>query len=804
MKNKIFFIIVLFFFFNKVIADNFLRDGNIINFEAEEIESINENLIYASGNVRLFNSKKQIIESEKLEINKKNSLYKFSNNVRLIDLENNIEIFSNLVEYNQNDELIYIKGDVSINKKKKLFITTSDLIYDNEKKILISNNNSKINDEIGNIITTNKFKYFIYDNYINASNVNIIDKDGNDYLIDEIKYDINKKAIYAKDISINENNLVKANKKNLARSKSRSAVITDDFIKLRKSVYTNCNKNLNCNPWLFQSDEISHDKNKKRIDYKNATLKLLDFPVFYFPKFFHPDPTVIRQSGFLTPSITNSNNDSFVNIPYYFVINERSDLTFSPRLNINGKNLYQSEYRKVTKNSDNIFDFSLFDNKSFFKSFSSTNMHFFSNSKIKLESSYFENSSVDIKIETVSDDEYLKVKNIKSPIINSQASLNSKIQYEAFNKNSEFLFSTLVFKDLTKEDDQDSYEFILPNLSYSKNLNIDSNNLLMFNTSAHNKIYDTNINEKILINNLKFETIGIPNKYGFINNYELNLKNFNSDSKNSKKLKNELSTNFESLLQFNSNLPLLKKGANYNQQLTPKIAIKLNPNKNKNLNNSDRRINYDNIFSSDRIGSNETLEGGNSVTVGKEYKIINDNYLNKDIFSLNLAASFRDNENEDLPKKSSLNKKTSDIFGNSKININDSIDLNYNFNVKNNLQEFNYHELETNFKVNNFVTSFKFIEENNIVGNESLISNETSYNFNENQKFLFNTRRNKRTNITEYYNMIYQYKVDCLTAEIKYNKNYYNDRSLKPEESINFSLTFMPFDNTVNLPLISN
>lgn len=99
-----------------------MRDGNIINFEAEEIESINENLIYASGNVRLFNSKKQIIESEKLEINKKNSLYKFSNNVRLIDLENNIEIFSNLVEYNQNDELIYIKGDVSINKKKNYLL----------------------------------------------------------------------------------------------------------------------------------------------------------------------------------------------------------------------------------------------------------------------------------------------------------------------------------------------------------------------------------------------------------------------------------------------------------------------------------------------------------------------------------------------------------------------------------------------------------------------------------------------------------------------------------------------------------
>ena len=48
--------------------------------------------------------------------------------------------------------------------------------------------------------------------------------------------------------------------------------------------------------------EIKHDKEKKIIYYKDAWLKLYDKPVFYFPKFFHPDPTVKRQSGFLMPT----------------------------------------------------------------------------------------------------------------------------------------------------------------------------------------------------------------------------------------------------------------------------------------------------------------------------------------------------------------------------------------------------------------------------------------------------------------------------------------------------------------------
>ena len=41
--------------------------------------------------------------------------------------------------------------------------------------------------------------------------------------------------------------------------------------------------------------KIIHDKDKKQINYKNALLKIYDLPILYFPKFFHPDPTVERQ-----------------------------------------------------------------------------------------------------------------------------------------------------------------------------------------------------------------------------------------------------------------------------------------------------------------------------------------------------------------------------------------------------------------------------------------------------------------------------------------------------------------------------
>jgi LPS-assembly protein len=40
---------------------------------------------------------------------------------------------------------------------------------------------------------------------------------------------------------------------------------------------------------------------------------------------------------------------------------------------------------------------------------------------------------------------------------------------------------------------------------------------------------------------------------------------------------------------------------------------------------------------------------------------------------------------------------------------------------------------------------------------------------------------------------MYQYKNDCLAASIEYNKDFYSDRELKPDESIMFKLTITPF-----------
>jgi len=79
-----------------------------------------------------------------------------------------------------------------------------------------------------------------------------------------------------------------------------------------------------------------------------------------------------------------------------------------------------------------------------------------------------------------------------------------------------------------------------------------------------------------------------------------------------------------------------------------------------------------------------------------------------------------------------------------------------------------------------------------LVGNTNSISNTTSYNINKNNFIRFQTRKNRKIDLTEYYDLIYEYRNDCLTAGIKYRKSYYEDSELKPSENLLFTVTLIP------------
>ena len=141
---------------------------------------------------------------------------------------------------------------------------------------------------------------------------------------------------------------------------------------------------------------------------------------------------------------------------------------------------------------------------------------------------------------------------------------------------------------------------------------------------------------------------------------------------------------------------------------------------------------------------------------------------------------------------STLDKKNSNYFGKIYNNLNDNFNLNYEFSIDNNLNEIQYTALGATITKNNFVTTFNYIEESGLIGSSNILENETTFNFDEQNFITFRTRNNREIDLTEYYDLIYEYRNDCLVAGIKYNKTYYQDRDLEPTEDFMLSIKLVP------------
>ena len=603
----------------------------------------------------------------------------------------------------------------------------------------------------------------------------IIDFKNNEVIGDNVKVDFFKDSF--------------DNKENDPRLRGNYFYSDNNYSLIKKGVFTTCKKRGDkCPPWQFKAQEIKHDKSKRTIYYKNAWLEIYDKPVIYFPKFFHPDPTVKRQTGFLMPRFESSSSlgDS-LSTPYFKVISESKDFTFTPKIYGESEGLFQNEYRQENKNLSHISDISIKKTRKNSKS------HFFSNTLAGLNLSYFENSELEINIETTSNNNYLKSHKIKSEITNNNSLLNSFLILKGNNKNLYLEAKIESYEDLTKESSSDRYQYLLPSFEISKNF---KNNLSLV-SNGYQKNYNTNVFEKVLINDLKYSSVPKINSKGFVNKFNVLFKNVTTESDNSTEYSNQFrSQNFNSFF-YDISYPMKKAGINYDSFLSGKAALMYSPNKNKNIKNLDRKIDFKNIFTQNRLGLNDSLEGGQSLTLGGEYSLTDKQ--NNNILTAGLASVLRDKNENKLPTSSTINNKTSDIVGSFNLKPNKNINFDYNFSIDNDLSSTNYNFIKTEITINKFVTTFEFLQEDDEVGSENHYSNEMKLILNKSNTLKYRTRRNKKTDLTEYYNLIYEYKNDCLTAAIQYNKDYYSDKDLKPNEEIFFSISILPF-SSVNSP----
>ena len=100
--------------------------------------------------------------------------------------------------------------------------------------------------------------------------------------------------------------------------------------------------------WDIKASQSVRNEKTQTITHYNVRMNVLNIPVGYLPFLTHPDWTVRRRSGFLTPSFIISSDLGFTpSVPYYQIIDETSDAEFTTyKYQYRGLGV-KSHYRKL-------------------------------------------------------------------------------------------------------------------------------------------------------------------------------------------------------------------------------------------------------------------------------------------------------------------------------------------------------------------------------------------------------------------------------------------------------------------------
>ena len=722
---------------------------------------------------------------------------------------------ANKLTYSQDDNIIEATGNVVAKNQEGKQISSDKIIYNKKTQQLSTFGNSKFTDEKGGTLFAESFEYNLEKKIISAEKkVKFIDKEKNTYYFSKLNADDKFDEIIGFDINadLNKQNLKSGDKFNEfiePRFSGKSASIKNNITIVKDARFTTCkktNETDGCAYWNLNAGELIHDKEQKKITYKNASLDLNNVPVLYLPYFAHPDPTVKRESGFLPPTLANLGGDigSTMKIPYFYPVSQSADFTVSPVYYFKQHPLLLGEYREKFKNGDISLEGGFTQG---YKEVTTTKTdgsrhHLYGNLNLIFSDKILDQTILNAKVQQVNNPTYLRVNKINSTndgfkknlIKEDDTKLTNEINLNSFGKTENLNIKAATYRDISVTKNSDQYSYLLPELSYSK-YNLFNDNNLSLNSIFKSQNTNTNQNKSTFINNLDYSTQDFYNNnlgigYKFLT--KINNINYYSDYKTPNQ---NLNSQINPVVGFDTSLPFAKINKDTEQYIIPRILTRYAPGKMTNATTNDTTLNTDNIFSMNRMNSDELIEKDLSFNLGADWiwqeKKTNNKEPEKATISVGQVLKL--NKDLDMPTKSSLQKSNSDIV--SKINYlspkNFDVTLKSTFDNQLNHVYYNDFTFKKNFTSSE--VNFNFYEKNSHIGNERYAkANVTSY-ITDSTKLKIESDRNLKTDLTNSHKLGIENENECIRYGFYLQKNYSTDKDLKPATSVYFGVTLLPF-----------
>ncbi|MBD1138613.1 LPS-assembly protein LptD [Pelagibacterales bacterium SAG-MED41] len=790
MKNKILFFFFLLFFQSTLFAKNLEIISKNIYLDKKRNISIFENEVIIQNNFG------DIIKTDYAEYDKNKKIILLKKNISVTDKKGNI-VFSDYAKYFEEDEIFISEGPTKVITTEKYLIESSNVSFDRKNNVILSKDETKIIDKESNSIFLNNFEYLTKDNIFKSiGKISVLDNLGNSYKFSQIYIDTIKKEILGTDAKafLNESSF-KDHQDNKPRIFSNTLKLSKNSSVFEKNIFTTCNYRTNdkCPPWSIQSSKMLHDNKKKTIYYDNALIKVYNIPVFYTPRLSHPDPSVDRMSGFLIPSFSNSKNlGSALTIPYFWNLAKDKNFTLTNKFYVSENPLFVAEYQQAFEDTNLITEVGYTQGykKTTTKKTKGEKSHLFAqltkNFKNKGE------TTLDLKIQDISNDKYLKVYKPESILVDyNEETLENSINIIHEKEDIFFGLNALMYETL-KEDYNDKYEYILPEVTLAKNLFNDpylGNFELETNFKVHN--YDTNKLASFLINDLDWNSKEINHQSGIISRLLGNVKNINYETKNLETYKEDPTYELYGAIGYLGQLNFEKNKEGAKHLLSPKLFVRYAPgNMRKETNGF--LLKTPNAFELNRINNLNNYETGLSSSLGLDYTL----KKNENKYDFSIAQIINQLENKKMHSKTSLDEKLSDLVGEANINFNNKINMKYNFSLDQNYKDINYNELSTSFELDKFNLSLGYLQQKKHIGSEEYFKTNIKITPGDNSLISFKSKKNLVTSSSEFYNLSYEYINDCLRAGLVYRREFYQDSELEPEDSLMFQITLSPFGTT--------
>lgn len=459
--------------------------------------------------------------------------------------------------------------------------------------------------------------------------------------------------------------------------------------------------------WQLKGSRITHDSEKKDVIYRDAVLEFSGVPVFYTPYFAHPDSTVSRRQGLLTPSGgMDKTLGTLVRLPYYFDLAPHSDLVMTPTFSTTDKLQMDAEWRHRFSNGQMKWSgsgtYANFVNENGVAEGEKWRGHIFGSTLFHMTDEW--RAGTDIAL--TSDKSYLPRYSISADEV-----LTNRAYAEYFKGRNHAVVNSYYFQDLRPGDNLVE-PVVAPEIRYSafgepnktlggrwsfnSGLLITSRardaDLTKQGPSTRRLTLDTGW-ERQIVSSVGFLTtisgVARADSYWADNVPDPNVPLGTGFSNTS---------DFRPFAQGNISVryPLSRHGTGYQQILEPITVLSTAPRMSRGLkipNEDSLDIEFDetNLFSPNRFTGIDRLEGGTRVAYGLRHAVIADNGARVDMVG---GQVFRLKRDDSFTENSGLRQRSSDYVGRIDIAPSKWFDANYGFRLDQHNMDFARQELQ--------------------------------------------------------------------------------------------------------------